>query len=135
VYERGVYVFYFYFYLYHYLKKEIFVKNDMLISVFSVESSSQMLEGYAAPRYQRLPMFCFLFCFGKANEQRRFWLLKPWLFTVLSSFYVLLSCLNYGVYPVAFYRLSELRNLSFYFFFLFWGTYPFKIIESMIKFF
>ena len=87
MYERGVYVFYFYFYLYLYLylKKEIFIKNDLLISVFSVESSSQMLEGDAALRYQRLPMFYFLFCFGKANEQRQFWLLRPWLFTILSS--------------------------------------------------
>jgi hypothetical protein len=125
VYERGVYVFYIYFYLYLYLKKEIFVKNDILISVFGIESSSQMLKGDAAPRHQRLPMFCFLFCFGKANEQRRFWLLRPWLFTVLSSFYVLLSCLNYRVYPVAFYRLSELRNLSFDFFFSLLGTLSF----------
>jgi len=56
VYERGVYVFYLYFYLYLYLKKEIFVKNDILISVFGIESSSQMLKGDAAPRHQRLPV-------------------------------------------------------------------------------
>jgi hypothetical protein len=82
-----------------------------------------MLKGDAAPRHQRLPMFCFLFCFGKANEQRRFWLLRPWLFTVLSSFYVLLSCLNYRVYPVAFYRFVWITEFILRFFSLSFGDF------------